>query len=229
MLEKMITLMKKRLNLNGPDELLCKEYIEYDSLDKTRRKREDLIQTMVRGCSVLEEIGVKYWLGRGSVLGFHRDNDFLPNDIDIDIDVYSDKDIYSIIHKMPFDVLFVTSSRGRYMQLSLLDRPTGTIFDIWFYHDQDGKLMNRNYFGYFWLPAEKCDQLQMMDLYGRQYPVPDPEWYCNFWYGMNWRIPKAYGKDWSIAYRKDCKGFIYTGIKNVEYLHYYNEKDKRMK
>lgn len=231
--EKLI-LAKKIFHLNdfkniSRDELLCREYIEYDLIDKNTRKREDLVRTMVKGCSVLEKIGVKFWLGRGSLLGFHRDNDFLPKDIDIDIDVYSDKDVYTIIQKMPFEILFVTSSRGRYMQLTFIDRPTDIIFDIWFYHEHDGRLTNRNYFGYFWLPSEKVETLQMMDLYGHPYPTPDPEWYCDFWYGKNWRVPKSYGKDWSIAYREDCKGFIYTGVKNVDYLHYYREKDRSTK
>lgn len=225
----MTSFVSKCLKCIGPDELLCREYFEYDLIDKSGRRQEDLIKTMEKGCSVLEELGIKYWIGRGSILGFHRDNDFLPKDIDIDIDVYSDKDVYRIIQKMPFDVLFITSSRGRYMQLSFIDRSTDTIFDIWFYHEQDGRLMNRNYFGYFWLPAEKCDKLQTMNLYGREYPVPDPEWYCNFWYGNKWRTPKSYGKDWSIAYREDCKGFIYTGVKNIEYLQYYKEKDGKSK
>lgn len=229
MTRKILDFIKRFVNSEEPDELLCREYVEYDLIDKNTRKREDLVSTMEKGCSVLEEIGVKYWIGRGSLLGFHRDNDFLPKDIDIDIDVYSDKDVYTIIQKMPFDILFVTSCRGRYMQLTFIDRPTDIIFDIWFYHDRDGKPTNRNYFGYFWLPHEKIEILQEMNLYGRSYPVPDPEWYCDFWYGKNWRIPKSYGKDWSIDYREDCKGFIYTGVKNVEYLHYYKGKDRRMK
>ena len=204
------------------DELLCREYIEYDLIDKNTRKREDLVRTMLKGCLVLEEIGVKYWIGRGSLLGFHRDNDFLPNDIDIDIDVYTDKDVYQIIHKMPFEVLFVTNCRGRYMQLAFWDNETNVIFDIWFYFRCGSKLYNRNYFGYFYLPSEKVETLRMMDLYGHSYPTPDPEWYCDFWYGENWRTPKKYKtSDWTIPYREDCKGFIYEGKKNVIDLLYY--------
>lgn len=207
-----------------PDELLCKEFIEYDAIDKSPRKREDVEKTLRRGCEALEELGVKYWLGRGSLLGFHRDNNFLPGDIDIDISVYSDKDIYRIIQKLPFDTLFVASNRGRYMQYAFLDRETDVIFDLWFFHDKDGKLYNRNLFGYFWLPSERIDNLETYSFQGKEYPVPNPDWYCRYWYGENWRQPKTYGKDWTIEYRKDCQGFDYRGAQNVTYLNYFKKQ-----
>jgi hypothetical protein len=208
-------------NISG-DELLCREYIEYSLIDKSKRPRECLVRTMLKGCLVLEEVGVKYWIGRGSLLGFHRDNDFLPKDIDIDISVYTDKDVYKIIQKMPFDALFVTNCRGRYMQLAFLDNETNVIFDIWFYHDSDIKIYNRNFFGYFWLPKNKIDNLTAFNFEGKDYPVPDPEWFCSFWYGDNWRTPKEYKtSDWTIPYREDCKGFLYYGIKNVKEVLYY--------
>jgi hypothetical protein len=217
---------KKIFHLNdfeniSRDQLLCREYIDYELLDKGKRKWEDLVKTMVKGCSVLEQIGVKYWIGRGSLLGFHRDDNFLPSDIDIDIDVYSDRDVYKIIKIMPFDILLVTSNRGQYMQLSFLDSDTNVIFDIWFYHERDGRLYNRNFFGSFWLPSERFNEFESIQFNDREYPVPNPDWYCQYWYGDNWRIPKKYGKDWTIDYRKDCKAFVYTGAKNLRSIQYY--------
>jgi len=206
------------------DELLCREYINYNTIDKNTRKPEDMFKTMAKGCSVLEEIGVKYWIGRGSLLGFHRDNKFLPSDIDIDIDVYSDKEIYKIIKKMPFDILLITSNRGHYMQLAFLDRDTNVIFDIWFYHERDQKLYSRNFFGYFWLPVDRFSKFDSIQFNDREYPVPNPDWYCQYWYGENWRIPKKYGEDWTIDYRKDCKAFVYAGVKNLTSIQYYKSQ-----
>jgi hypothetical protein len=224
MMKKMIDFGKKVINYDEPDELLCREYIEYDLIDKGKRKREDMVKTMVKGCSVLEEIGVKYWLGRGSLLGFHRDNDFMPSDIDIDIGVYSDKDVYNIIRAIPFDIVLVTSSRGHYMQLAFIDRDTNVIFDIWFYHEKERRLYSRNFFGFFVLPADKFEQLRFINFNAHEYPVPDPDWYCQFWYGDNWRTPKKYGKDWTIDYRKDCKAFVYTGVKNIRSINYFKSR-----
>lgn len=205
------------------DDLLCREYIEYEGLNKKERPKESLIKTLSEGCKILEKLDVKYWIGRGSLLGFHRDNDFLPNDIDIDIDIYSDKDVYKIIQAIPYDALFVTNCRGRYMQLAFLDRETEVIFDVWFYYDKGKKLYNRNYFGYFWLPSDLLYKLEKFHFEDQDYPIPPPEWYCSFWYGENWKKPKGYGTDWTVEYRKDCKGFIYKGAKNITDLLYYKD------
>lgn len=221
-----LRLVKKMFGLNdianiSLDKLFCRIYIDFDSIGKRRPCREDLLKTMEKGCRILEEIGIKYWLGRGSVLGFHRDGDFLPNDSDIDIDVLADRDIYEIIRRMPFDILYVTSSGGHYMQFAFLDRETDAIFDLWFYHETDGKLMNRNHYGYFWLPADKVQNLTTIRFNGRDYPSPEPEWFCEFWYGKDWKTPKKYGKDWSIDYRRDCNGFIYRGEKKITVNNYF--------
>jgi len=182
---------------------------------------------MVKGCNVLETIGVKYWISRGSLLGFYRDNDFLPNDIDIDVSIFTDVDVYLIIKKMPFEVLFVTNCNGRYMQIAFWDPQTKVIFDIWFYHESNNKIYARNFFGYFWLPKNKIDNLIKFTFQNRDYPVPDPEWFCSFWYGENWRTPKRYmTADWTIPYREDCKGFIYYGVKNVEEFFYYPKESQ---
>ena len=203
------------------DMLFCREYINYDKIDKNKRKKEDLIKTMKKGCDILDELGVEYWLGRGSVLGFYRDNDFLPNDIDIDIDVISDEKIYQIIRKMPFDDLFITVSKGRYQQYAFLDKETNVVFDIWFYHKNSESFKNQNLFGYFNLPLDINNKITMFSFEGEDYPIPEPEWYCEFWYGKNWRIPKKYGKNWTIHYRKDCEGFTYRGGKNATYETYF--------
>lgn len=208
------------------DEILCRQYIELRSIDKSGRRREDLVKTLLKGCIVLDEIGVKYWLGSGTLLGFHRDNDFLPNDIDIDISVYTDKDVYKIIRNMPFDILLVNSCRGRYMQLAFFDNETKVIFDIWFFYDHGRKLYNRNYYGYFWLPSNQFKKMTTINFDGRAYPIPDPEWYCRFWYGENWKRPKKYGEDWTVDYRRNCKGFIYKGAKNIKHIDYYTPSIK---
>lgn len=204
-----------------PDTLYVKEYINYDFISKSPRSRDALIYTMAKGCKALEALNVRYWLGRGSVLGFHRDNDFLPTDIDIDIDMLGDKEMYQIIHRLPFEPLFVTINKGHYQQFAFLDRETDVIFDIWSYYENGGVFTNRNYFGYFWLPKNILTTLRPFSFDGVQYPIPDPDWYCDFWYGENWRIPKRYGNDWSIEYRKDCKGFMYTGEKDIVQSIYY--------
>jgi hypothetical protein len=216
----------KKLILDGdnyPDELVCKEYIDYGSMDKSTRKREVVEGTLLTGCKVLEKLGVKYWIGQGTLLGFYRDNNFLPNDIDLDINAYTDKEIYRIIKELPFIPLYVTTCGGHYMQFAFLDRESDVIFDINFFYDRDDMLYNRNYFGWFRLPKSQIDNLKPFQFNGNEYPAPDPEWYCRYWYGENWRLPKKYSADWTIDYRKDCKGFVYLGEKNIKYIKYFEQ------
>ncbi|MFA6923663.1 MAG: hypothetical protein WC223_05355 [Bacteroidales bacterium] len=212
---------EKPISLKG--ELLCREYIEYNKICEEKHTKEMMETTLIKGCDVLKEIGVKYWLGKGTLLGFHRENDFLSTDLDIDVDIYTDKDVYKIIKSMPFDVLFVTSNNNNYMQLAFLDKETNVIFDIYFWYLSNDKIINRCCYGYFWLPFDKIDNLSHITYNGKNYPAPNPDWYCEFWYGENWKTPVKYEKGWHEYYKNECKGLIYTGTKNIRYLKYFNE------
>ena len=41
-------------------------------------------------CEFLEKYDIKYWISAGTLLGIYRDNDFLKDDTDIDIEITSD-------------------------------------------------------------------------------------------------------------------------------------------
>lgn len=203
------------------DILFSREYYNYDLVSKESRKNEDLERVLLTGLKVLDEIGVNYWVGRGTLLGLHRDNKFLPMDIDLDIDVFSDTFVFDIIKKMPFDVLLSTTFRGKYMQMTFIDNETQILFDIWFYHEDKDRFTHRNYFGTFWIPAENISQLHHIKYNGNDFMIPDPDWYCDFWYGKDWKTPKSYKGHWTESYKNDCKGFIFTGYKNTEAINLY--------
>jgi hypothetical protein len=203
------------IDLNDKNILHCREYLDYEKIDKSPRRKEDIVKTLKRGCLVLDRLGVRYSVGRGSALGLNRTNEFLPTDIDIDIDVFGDEQVYQIIKQFPFDELFVTSSNGHYHQFAFLDRDTDVIFDIYFYQRQGNYWLNRNYFGYHWLPVAQYINLKSLSYEGFNLPCPDLDWYCSFWYGEDWRTPKRYNGVWSDYYQKDCKGFIYWGEKDI--------------
>lgn len=173
---------------------------------------------MHRGLRVLDTLGVRYCLSRGLILGFHRDRAFLPNDTDIDIDMFDDRSVYAIIKHMPLDLILVTSSAGRYMQLAFIDNDTQVVFDIFVYHLSGTRYLNRNFYGYFWLPEATPTNLATIKFKENQYPSHNPAWFCPFWYGKHWRTPEPQALDWSINYRNNCEGFIYTGERNVLYL-----------
>jgi len=200
---------------------LVRRYVDPGSLAKSVTS-EDVEATLVKGCDVLEEIGVKYWLASGTLLGIHRERAFIKHDRDVDVNVYTDNDVYKIIKKVPFnDIVRIVKSNNQYMQLAFLDKSTGVIFDIWFYHDSKERLINTNDYGVFWYPTEKIKNLSKITFRGREYPAPDPEWYCNFVYGENWREPKKHDGHWTKSYISDCKGFVFTDNKNARYINCY--------
>lgn len=204
------------------DRILVKRYRHSGRLGQENLTHEGLEKTLIKGCDVLEQLGIKYWLSSATLMGLNRDNHFIPNDKDVDIDIWTDKDIYSIVKTLPFDtVVRVVSSNNFYMQFAFFDEETRAIFDLFFFYPEGDRLVNRNDYGVFWYPREKFDILTFIEYNGRKYPSPDPDWYSEFMYGKDWRIPKSYKGHWTEDYIKDCSGFIFTGNENVKQVNYY--------
>ena len=183
---------------------------------------EQVETTLITGCTILQELGVKYWLASGTLLALHRDGQFLPNENEVDIDVCTDVDFYRIFKALPFnDIVRMVTYKNRYMQVALLDPATNAVFDLWFYHPQGARMTCRNDYGCFWYTAAPFDQLGTISYNGKDYPAPDPDWYCEFVYGRDWRTPKSYPGHWTESYIKDCSGFEFTGNEGVEESNYF--------
>lgn len=191
--------------------ITIREYIDYYHLVEGGRSRKELVQCLETGCQVLEDLGVEYCVGRGTLLGLHRDGEFLPADHDIDIDVYSEKQFFEIIRKMPFDLMVVATDDqcGAFHQLSFLDRRTNIIFDIWIYREKVSEMVAQMYPGTFRLPKSIYKNRASINVDGREYPVYSPEEYCRYWYGNDYRKPKSYSVDWIPHYERDCQGFTH--------------------
>ena len=85
-----------------PEEVLWDtKYFDVYKHFKKSYKVEELGSTLNKGCDVLEELGIPYWLGRGTLLGLHRDGKFIPGDNDIDVGVLGGEMALEIIKKMP--------------------------------------------------------------------------------------------------------------------------------
>ena len=187
-------------------------YKEYYDLNKTKQKKfsfEELNYTLNKGMRVLKKLGVVSWVGRGTLLGPYRDGAFPELDKDVDVSVYTDKHVYDIIKHLPFEIMArATLFEGKYHQLVFLDTETEVIFDLWFYHESEGKLFHKDALGDFWLPKEILMKLQNFRIGENTYTVPEPEWYLAYWYGPNWRTPVHYsGDEWIEEYERDCTGF----------------------
>jgi hypothetical protein len=176
-----------------------------------------ILSTFDKGCKVLDKLGIDFYIGRGTLLGLHRDGNFISGDKDIDIDIFSDDQIYEIIQKMPFEVFLISNSNGHYQQVAFLDKETNVIFDLWFYYkkEKQQQYINRNHYGYFSLPANKVEKPHEILFNGKKYNCLEPKWYCDYWYGKNWQTPEHYDGNWTSYYRKTCSAFKYLGLKNV--------------
>jgi len=200
-----------------------REYISYMGLERTGRSREALLSTLEKGCRALDDLGIVYWLGRGTLLGWYRDGNFLPGEIDLDVDVYTDQSLFAIVKHMPFEVMYVCSHQksGKFTQLVFLDPDNDVIFDLCFYENEGGEIVNRLAPGDFFLPASVPDNLKAIDIDSRSYPVPDPEWYCRYWYGDGWKTPKKYRDEWVSNYKTDCSGFKEMPDNELRLMKYY--------
>ena len=210
-------------NESWKEILWCREYFDVYKRFKKNYTNDELELTLNKGCDVLNKLNVKYWIGRGTLLGFYRNGEFLPKDNDIDIDVFTDKDVYKIIHELPFEIYCTTILDGRYHKVQCFDDETKILFDLWFYHLSENRIINRDLCGRFSLPSTIPDNLTTFNYKGRSFPVPDPEWYMNYWYGKNWKNPISYEElgHWSNTYERDCSGFEKTTWDHQKTIFYY--------
>lgn len=203
----------------SPNGLAVRIYDNHQKRKNTVVTKDDLKSTLEKGTEALNRLGLKYALGRGTLLGLYRDNSFTPGDHDIDIDIYSDESIYEIINALPFELMQITTSSGRYQQAVFIDQQNDVLFDIWFYNKTNNNFINKHMQGLFSLPIEKIQLMETVEYKGIKYPCLAPSWYCEYWFGKNWKSPKKYSKTWIEHYEMDCSGFSRNHEQNPIIIH----------
>lgn len=220
-IKKVFNLAQRIFLFMQPDIFYNRNYIDYNSLGRQPRSFEAQKEILHKGLGVLDKLGIQYSIGRGTLLGIYRDGKFVEGDMDIDIDVFKDDDVFRIIKEMPFELLLVTECNGKYQQIAFYDKKTDMVFDIWFYNLEKGNYINRNFKGNFILPKEKVENLSRISYGGIEYLSLEPEWFCLYWYGKNWRTPVHYNEPWYKYYRKECSAFSYKRNPIVNHFQYY--------
>lgn len=107
----------------------------------TTNKKEILWELFVETNRFLDSIGVDYWVNYGTLLGFHREGDFIDHDLDVDFG--SRESFYELIWKnrsklKPGFEMHDTSFR--HLGPKLYVSYKGFDADVYFYKEEKGAL-----------------------------------------------------------------------------------------
>jgi hypothetical protein len=135
-------------------------------------------------------IGAKWWLGGGTVLGMYRQNDFIPGDTDIDIEVEGYPGVGDDLRRTfkHMDLIRTVVHSGNIMQIAHTYKDV--IFDIYVLWRDGDFMVNYNDCGTMQTPAKFYDDLAILETKYGDYPVPMPiEDYLVVRYGSDWKTP----------------------------------------
>ena len=119
------------------------------------------------------------FLVSGTLLGFQRNGGFLPHDKDIDVGIFAEQDIFSVVDLIlkskNFRLLKGYIRLDRIYQLPVMHRPTSICIDIFVYYDDGLKLTTgvHGTFGYTQNFAFSKFGLQVVKFLDVEFAVPD--------------------------------------------------------
>ncbi len=169
--------------------------------------------TLARGTVLLEAVtrrlGLKWWIGVGTALGYAREKGFIAGDKDIDVRVGLDFRDEEATRAVAAEVVGEFEAEGfrliremhwdrRPMQTAFMDsRNDDVVFDVFYFYTSytAGTYVNFNNVGSREKPARFIDDLERSHWPGRPditVYLPSPIEEYNHWrWGPEWRIPKT--------------------------------------
>jgi hypothetical protein len=194
-----------KLNIN-PKDLELKHWTNF-SIEPIGGK--NALETMRRGCWVLEKVGIKYWISSGNLLGLYRDGKLIPHDTDIDVNVTLkfntlegnnlSKQIILGMTANQFVVIRSIVYKNHFMQLAFMDIVTKVIFDICFFYTgiKPFYAIYLDPTGYIEKPIKYISKLGTLTYDRVDYPIPNKvEEFLTWKYGQDWRTPKTKKVAW---------------------------------
>lgn len=151
----------------------------------------------------LNRLNLKYSISKGTLLGLYRDKQILPNDIDIDIDIFSIKSIYKLINNTDYQIYRTMVYKGLYTNIVFYDIENQLLIDLAVFKNK----FNYTPHGSFSINKDLFDSITQRSFSGVEMCIYEPENYLKLWYGKDWRIPKTYTKNWIYYYKKNCELF----------------------
>jgi hypothetical protein len=194
---------------NSKGIVFIKEYISHDFTKNLSPSSENKQKALLKITSDLHKLKIDYSISKGTLLGLSRNNKFIKNDIDIDIDIFSEKNIFELIKLTKFDVFRTINFNGRLTNIVLFDRENKMLIDIAIYLKYGNFYINHFPKGEFILNENLVKSISYKVFNNISISSYISEDYLSLWYGKDWKKPKPYTKDWIIHYKESCSALKY--------------------
>ena len=146
---------------------------------------------------IFRKHNIRYWLQDGTLLGYYRDNNFIPHDNDIDIGIrWSDftREAFLEISNNGFEF---NSAHGRLKTSLVINfRKRKIPIDIYFYYYEGDRFYHTAAYG--WKKLLRVDfsykdfDVKEIDFFGQKFFIPeDPLYFIETKYGKDWQTPKS--------------------------------------
>jgi len=176
----------------------------------------ELKEALEQARLTLESVGIRYFLCCGTALGAVRANDFLSDDIAIDIGIFAPHE--GLLNALILNGFAYTRTRASREEKLPWTKKLKVWFGVtigveykktrldfivhetderqcWFYLWTGGK-----YIAKYAFPVSLFEKFEDVELLGNLYPVPCPkEEYLRLQYGENWRTP-ILRRDWDFIH-----------------------------
>jgi hypothetical protein len=147
-----------------------------------RHKAERVIQ------EVKHKLKLAYWVGAGTALGLYRQNDFIPNDTDLDFEIIYFKGIENALTaQLGYKLFRRVTHEGLPHQLCFI--ANGVLVDFYIYHQEGEKWVNYYEHGKLEFPIQMFEGCKYINTRFGSLPfLANTEAYLEYRYG-DWRTP----------------------------------------
>lgn len=182
--------IEQTILINGKNFTYEEEKLEYGVTKPMSREDAQLLLIKVK--ELLQQIGLQFCLGYGTLLGAVRNHDIIPGDEDLDIII---EDEALLLSSLPYlsdnGLKTIRICKGSTYSFRMNEN---SYIDIYIQKPIQGfSPWRRNCVilcGFYYTPRKYVNEYQEIEFLGNTYLCyKNPERILEFWYGKNWQIP----------------------------------------
>lgn len=168
----------------------------------------DAIKNLIELDSIFRKHNIRYWLQDGTLLGYFRDNNFIPHDNDIDIGIRWTDFTKDVMKDITTNGFIFNASHGRLEESLVINfRKRDIPIDIYFYYYDSDRFYHTAAYGYkgklrvdF---SYKDFNVKEIEFFNHKFFIPeDPLYFIETKYGKDWNTPI---KEWNSSEQpKNC-------------------------